>query len=202
MYDYIIGILKESNPSYAIVEANGIGYFVNISLHTFTQLSEKDSNITENGNAVKLFIHQLVREDSLDLYGFYSKEEREIFLNLISVSGIGANTARMILSSMSPLETKEAILNGNVNALKNIKGIGAKSAQRIIVDLKDKIGKPSKDQIDIIAGQDNTIKEEALSALVTLGFTRKSVEKSLDKILSQQPGLSIEELVKTALKQL
>ncbi len=202
MYEYIKGALIESNPSYAIIEANGVGYFINISLHTYTQITEKEQERIKAGDVLTLFIHQLVREDSLDLYGFYSKEERGIFLNLISVSGVGANTARMILSSLSPVEIQEAIMEGKVNVLKNIKGIGAKSAQRIIVDLKDKIGKPSNKQIDILSGQDNTVREEALSALLTLGFSKRGVEKELDKILSQHPGLSIEELVKTALKQL
>ncbi len=202
MYEYIKGALVESNPSYAIIEANGIGYFINISLHTYTKITADKQENKVADNTITLYIHQLVREDLLAFYGFYSKEERGIFLNLISVSGVGANTARMILSSLSPVEIQEAILEGKVNVLKNIKGIGAKSAQRIIVDLKDKIGKPSGKNIDILAGGDNTIREEALSALLTLGFTKKGVEKELDKILSQHQNLSIEELVKMALKQL
>jgi Holliday junction DNA helicase RuvA len=141
----------------------------------------------------------VVREDAQLLFGFYNKSEREIFRQLISVSGIGANTARMMLSSMSPAEIKEAIVTANVKLLNNIKGIGAKTAQRIIIDLKDKVGK-SEISDDFLLSQRNTNREEALSALVMLGFTKNTVDKVLDKVLKENPKAEVEELVKQALK--
>jgi Holliday junction DNA helicase RuvA len=141
----------------------------------------------------------VVREDAQILYGFAGREEREIFRMLISVSGVGANTARLIISSLSPDEISHAILSGNVSVLQGIKGIGAKSAQRIIVDLKDKVGKGAGID-ELFLSQDNTSREEALSALVALGFPKKTVEKILTRILSEQPDLSSEEVVKAALK--
>jgi Holliday junction DNA helicase RuvA len=141
----------------------------------------------------------VVREDAQILYGFGGREEREIFRMLISVSGVGANTARLILSSLSPDEISQAILAGNVSVLQGIKGIGAKSAQRIIIDLKDKVGKGAGID-ELFFSQDNTSRQEALSALVALGFQKKTVEKILTRILSEQPELSVEEVVKAALK--
>lgn len=191
MIEYIQGKLIESTPTFVIVENNGIGYFINISITTYTDIN--------NMQDCKLFIHEVIREDSHSLFGFAQKNEREIFRYLISVSGIGANTARVMLSSLSPAEIQQAISTGNVNLLKSIKGIGAKSAERIIVDLKDKLGKDLSIE-EILVSKDNTIKEESLSALVTLGFSKTSVEKAIDKILLSNTNLSVEELVKEALK--
>ncbi|MCK4663707.1 MAG: Holliday junction branch migration protein RuvA [Bacteroidales bacterium] len=193
MYEYIKGKLVELTPTYAILETNGIGYFINISINSYSQLSNQENCI--------LYIHQVIREDTNTLFGFFNKNEREIFRYLISVSGIGANTARMMLSSLSPVEIQQAIISSNVTLLKSVKGIGAKSAQRIIIDLKDKLGKVS-DSDDIFVSQDNTIKEETLSALMMLGFTKKSIEKVLDKLLISNKDLSVEELIKLSLKQL
>jgi Holliday junction DNA helicase RuvA len=194
MYEYINGKIAGLTPANAIIEAGSIGYFLHISLNTYSAINGQQS--------VKLFLHQVVREDAHLLYGFSEAGERELFRLLISVSGIGSSTALMMLSSLTPDEIKKAILEENVNLLKSIKGIGAKTAQRVIIDLKDKIGKqPATDQI-LITGQDNTIRDEALSALVMLGFARKSVEKELDKIFKSNPGITVEQTIKMALKSL
>jgi len=194
MYEYINGKIAGLTPANAIIEAGSIGYFLHISLNTYSSINGQQS--------VKLFLHQVVREDAHLLYGFAETGERELFRLLISVSGIGSSTALMMLSSLTPDEIKKAILEENVNLLKSIKGIGAKTAQRVIIDLKDKIGKqPASDQI-LMTGQDNTIRDEALSALVMLGFARKSVEKELDKILKSNPGITVEQTIKMALKSL
>ncbi|MDP3431738.1 MAG: Holliday junction branch migration protein RuvA, partial [Bacteroidota bacterium] len=149
----------------------------------------------------KLYIHQVIREDAHLLYGFYAETERELFRMLISVSGIGSNTAIMMFSSLSPDEIRSAILTENVNLLKSIKGIGIKTAQRVIIDLKDKVGKsPASEQI--VASADNTLRNEALSALIMLGFAKKPVEKELDKILIANPKQSVESVIKQALKSL
>ena len=193
MYEYISGKLIELNPAYAIIENNGIAFYVSISLQTYSHLHE--------GESCKLLIHQVIREDAHLLFGFYNKHEREIFRNLISVSGIGASTARMVLSSLSPEEIQQAIITANVNVLKSVKGIGLKSAQRIIIDLKDKIGKV--DELShLFVEENNTIRNEALSALVTLGFPKNAAEKSIDKLLKENSELNIETLVKLALKSL
>ena len=193
MFEYIQGRLVELTPAYAVIEAGNIGYFIHISLYTYTKLTKS----TET----KLFIHQVIRDDAHLFFGFADKHEREMFLMLISVTGIGANTARMILSSLSPTEIEQAIFEGNVALLKSIKGIGTKSAQRVIVDLKDKIGKTS--EIDeIFATESNTLREESLSALVMLGFSKASVQKVLDQILQQENEITVEELIKKALKKL
>ncbi len=193
MYEYIQGKVTELNPASVVIDNQGIGYLVQISLNTYSALSGKEQAI--------VFIHQVIREDAHILFGFYNKTEREVFRLLLSVSGIGANTARMILSSMSPMEIKEAILSGNVTQLNAIKGIGLKTAQRIIVDLKDKIGK-TDGGFDFLLPQNNTIREEALSALVMLGFPKNVVEKVLDKLLKENPTASVESLVKQALKSI
>jgi len=193
MFEYINGNIVSLKPSHIILEANSVGYFVNVSLNTYTQLSGKESG--------KIYIHEVIREDAHLLYGFATESERELFRMLISVNGIGSNTAVMMFSSLSPDEISNAILNENVNLLKSIKGIGVKTAQRVIIDLKDKVGKsPIGEQI--VASTDNTIRIEALSALVMLGFAKKSVEKELDKILTAQPNLSVENVIKLALKSL
>jgi Holliday junction DNA helicase RuvA len=191
MYEYIEGEFVEKSPAHLIVEANHLAYYLHISLFTYSQVSHQKSG--------RLYLHFTVREDAQLLYGFSSREEREIFRALISVSGVGANTARLILSSLSPDEVSRAILAGNVSVLQGIKGIGAKTAQRIIVDLKDRVGK-SAGIDELFISQDNTSRQEALSALVALGFPKKTVEKILTRILSEQPELSVEEVVKAALK--
>lgn len=193
MYEYISGKITELTPAYAVVENNGIGYLVHISLTTYTHL-----NGTEKA---MLYLHHVVREDAQLFFGFFSRQERELFRLLISVSGVGPNTARMMLSSTSPDEIQKAISSANILVLKGIKGIGQKTAERIIVDLRDKINKASA-QDEILTGGHNTIREEALSALLMLGFSRNASEKVLDKLLAEKAGLLAEELVKHALKLL
>ena len=191
MYEYISGRIAEASPAHVIIDVSGIGYLLNISLNTFTRLEGK----TE----AQLFVHENIREDAFQLYGFADPAERELFRYLISVSGIGANTARMMLSSLTPDELRGAILTGNVNQIKGVKGIGAKTAQRVIVDLKDKLSKEPIDQ-KIFAEQDNTIRDEALSALVMLGFAKNSAQKAIDKILKENSSAKVEEVIKQALK--
>ncbi|HKL38556.1 MAG TPA: Holliday junction branch migration protein RuvA, partial [Bacteroidales bacterium] len=193
MLEFIKGEIIETTPAYVVLRNNGLGYFINISLNTYSGISEKTECL--------LYVHEIVREDAYMLYGFADKKERELFRSLISVSGVGSNTARMMLSSLSPEELKAAIVQERVNVLKGIKGIGAKSAQRIIVDLKDKLEKEHTGE-EIISTPDNTSKEEALSALVTLGFPKKNVEKVLENLTGQEPDLNVEALVKQALKKL
>jgi Holliday junction DNA helicase RuvA len=193
MINHLRGKLVEKNPTYAIVECNGVGYFLNISLHTFSLLKD-DENIY-------LYTHLLVKEDSHTLFGFAERSEREIFRLLISVSGVGSSIARTMLSSLSPTEVRDAIANGDVASIQAIKGIGAKTAQRVILDLKDKILKVY-DMGEVSPQSNNTSKEEALSALEVLGFTRRQSEKVVDKVLSQDPSLSVENTIKLALKNL
>ena len=193
MFEYIKGAVATLKPSHIILEANSVGYFIHISLNTYTQLHGSET--------AKLYIHQVIREDAHLLYGFFAETERELFRMLISVSGIGSNTAIMMFSSLSPDEIRSAILTENVNLLKSIKGIGIKTAQRVIIDLKDKVGKsPGSEQI--VASADNTLRNEALSALIMLGFAKKPVEKELDKILTANPKQSVESVIKQALKSL
>ena len=193
MYEFITGDMVEKTPTFVILETGNVGYYVHISLFTYTLLPEQGS--------CQLFIHQIIREDAHILFGFINKEEREIFRQLISVSGVGANTARLILSSLSPTEIQQAINEGDVVLMQSIKGIGAKSAQRIIIDLKGKITTASEmDQIFL--QKSNTLKDEALSALVNLGFAKSSVDKVLDKILGGSENRTVEELIKEALKKL
>jgi Holliday junction DNA helicase RuvA len=193
MLDFIKGDIAELTPTFVVLELNGLGYHIHISLNSFTQLQGK--------NSCRLFVHLVIREDAHILFGFTSADERELFRQLISVSGIGASTARMILSSLSPNEVRSAIASGNTELLKSIKGIGVKSAQRIIIDLKDKIGM-SADISQIFKNVDNTLKKEALSALEMLGFSRKQSEKVIDKLLAGNISVSVEELIKQALKLL
>ncbi|MBN2522758.1 MAG: Holliday junction branch migration protein RuvA [Bacteroidales bacterium] len=193
MLDFIRGLVIELTPTTLVLETNGLGYDLNISIQSFTKL--------QNQTACQIFVHEVIREDAHHLFGFVTRDEREVFRLLISVSGVGANTARMILSSMSTDEVRSAIATGNVESLKSIKGIGAKSAQRIIVDLKDKIDK-SSDISQLFKQPDNTIKKEALSALEILGFSRKNGEKVVDKLLADESSLPVEEVIKQALKLL
>jgi holliday junction DNA helicase RuvA len=194
MFEYISGTLTEKNPAYLIVDNQGVGYYVNISLHTFSLLKDKKE--------AKILIHFVVREDAQILFGFADEAERIIFRQLISVSGVGANTARMILSSLSPQEVANAIANGEVNVLQKIKGIGAKSAQRIIVDLKDKILKtniPSEN----LSIEYNRNKDDALIALVTLGFSKIQAEKTLKRVFAEiDENAAVEDVIKQALKLL
>ncbi|PID94359.1 MAG: Holliday junction branch migration protein RuvA [Bacteroidetes bacterium] len=192
MYEYIEGKLEVINPDHAVIATGGIGYFVNISLNTYSVLKGLAHG--------KLFIHHIVREDAEMLYGFDSEEERLIFRALISVSGIGANTARLILSSMSPQEFVMAISTEDVNALKKIKGIGAKSAQRMIVELKDKVSKLTLNHGNI-ALTHNTNQIESLSALAALGFSKTVAEKAVQRVLKTMGNdATVERIVKEALK--
>lgn len=196
MIDYIKGEITELTPAYVVLETAGIGYFVHITLPTFSFLGEQTS--------AKLFVYEAIREDAYVLYGFRLQRERQLFLLLISVSGIGANTARMIMSSYSAQEIQEMIASGNVSALNAIKGIGSKTAQRIIVDLKDKIVKGiGGSEISGFALNPNQAqKEEAVSALVMLGFAATISQKTVDKIVQEQPTLKVEQLIKLALKMM
>ena len=193
MFEYIKGKIASLTPTNAVLDNGNIGYLINISLNTYSQLN----GLTD----AKLFIHQIVREDAHLLFGFSTIDEREIFQLLISVSGIGANTARMILSALTPVEVKSAITTGNVPVLKSIKGIGAKTAQRVIIDLRDKVGKTSETS-EIFDVSSNRIKEESLSALATLGFSKSSVTKIVDEIISKSPKISVEDLLREALNRL
>ena len=193
MIDYITGRIAELSPAFVIIDNGGIGYFASISLSTYSRLEGKSD--------CRLLVHEVIREDSHQLYGFSDKEERDMFRLLITVSGVGAGTARMMLSSLSHNELEKAILGSDVNSLKGIKGIGIKTAQRIIVDLKDKVGKQTGTG-EIFAFTDNTRREEALSALVMLGFARSSVSKVIDNILRENKKLQVEEIVRKALKLL
>ncbi|HSY75325.1 MAG TPA: Holliday junction branch migration protein RuvA [Bacteroidia bacterium] len=193
MYAYFEGTLKEKNPAYAIIDCNGVGYILNISLNTF-------GKIPESGKC-KLFAHLSVREDAHVLFGFAEESERMMFRDLISVSGVGEVTARMMLSSMSPPEIQQAIVNGDVSRLKSIKGIGEKSAQRIIVDLRNKMGKESFGIAPGIIGPYNKLKQEALNALEVLGYARNIAERAIDKTIRDEGDtLSLEDLVKRVLK--
>ena len=193
MITHLKGKLVEKNPTYVVVECNGVGYFLNISLHTFSKLPDEEN--------IQIYTQLLVKEDSHTLYGFMERSEREVFRLLISVSGVGSSTARTMLSSLSPTEIRDAIANGNVPSIQAIKGIGAKTAQRVILDLKDKILKVY-DMGEVSLQSNNTSKEEALSALEVLGFVRRQSEKVVDKVLSQDPSLSVENIIKLALKNL
>lgn len=193
MITHLEGKLVEKNPTDVVIDCNGVGYFINISLHTFSQIPDREN--------LKLYTYLQVREDSHSLYGFSSKAEREIFKLLISVSGIGANTARTMLSSLTPEQVKEGIASGDVALIQSVKGIGAKTAQRVIIDLKDKVLKVyGIDELSLIPN--NTHKEEALSALDVLGFNKKQSEKVVDRILKTQPDALVEQIIKEALKNL
>lgn len=193
MITHLQGKLVEKNPTYVVIECSGVGYFVNISLHTSSKIKEEEG--------IRLYTHLQVKEDSQTLYGFVEKSEREIFRLLISVSGIGTSIARTMLSSLTPLQIRDAIALGDVPTIQSIKGIGAKTAQRVILDLKDKILK-IYDIDELSSSPSNTNKDEALSALEVLGFVRKQAEKVVVKVLAQDPALSVEEIIKLALKNL
>jgi holliday junction DNA helicase RuvA len=193
MITHIQGKLVEKNPTDVVIDCNGVGYFINISLHTYSQIPDIEH--------LKLYTVLLVREDAHTLYGFSTVAEREIFKLLISVSGVGASTARTMLSSLTPKQIKEGIAHGDVVLIQSIKGIGAKTAQRVILDLKDKILK-IYDIDELLVSKNNTSKDEALSALEVLGFIRKQSERVVEKILSTQPDANVETIIKEALKNL
>jgi holliday junction DNA helicase RuvA len=190
MIEYLDGKLVEKTPTYLVIDIGGIGYNVNVSLNTFSAISALEK--------ARVYTHQVIREDAQLLYGFASLDERTVFRNLLSVNGVGPNTARMILSSLTHSEVLLAISQGNVGAFKKIKGIGEKTAQRILVDLSGKMGKSSESSGLSL----NPIRQEAVSALLTLGFEKNTVEKTIDKILSESNNLTVEQLLKSALKNM
>ncbi len=194
MFAYIDGKLAHKDPTFVIIETGGIGYHIAISLRSYSAIGSSER--------CKLFTHFLVREDVHALYGFYTYTEKKLFLQLISVSGVGANTAMVILSSMDDIELREAILRGDAKTIEKIKGIGAKTAQRIILELKDKIAKDglNPENLTIVTTSQNKIREEALSALITLGVGKPVAEKILDKVMKTNPDITLEELIKIALK--
>ncbi|MBP5505358.1 MAG: Holliday junction branch migration protein RuvA [Bacteroidales bacterium] len=194
MYEYIHGTLTELNPAEAIIEAGGIGYKILISLGTFSEIEHAA------GKPVKLYLHHILREDDEALYGFAGKEERALFCLLISVSGVGPGTARMMLSGMSSDELQNAIIGQDVRKIKSIKGIGAKTAERIILELKDKIVKGEGRPAAAIGGYDSAVRDEAFNALILLGFSKPNVEKALEMVLKDNPGISLENLIKNSLK--
>ena len=194
MIEYIKGRIDEITPTYAVIETQGgVGYMLNITLNAYTQLQGQP--------AARLYVHEAIREDAYVLYGFIDRRERELFLNLISVSGVGPSTARVILSSLTPADLENAIISGNLRVLKAVKGIGAKTAERIIVDLKDKI-KPGSDTLSIHTPAENEVFDEALAALVMLGFTKAQSEKALTKLFKENPGVAVEQAIKQALKMM
>lgn len=193
MITHIQGRLVEKNLTDVVIDCNGVGYHINISLHTYSQIPD-----TEN---LKLYTYLQVKEDSHSLFGFSSKAEREIFKLLISVSGVGASTARTMLSSLTPKQVREGIAHGDAALMQSVKGIGAKTAARIILDLKDKVLK-IYDIDDVSTIKNNTHKDEALSALEVLGFARKQAERVVDKIVTNQPDANVEVIIKAALKNL
>jgi len=195
MITYIKGEITYKTPTFIIVETGGLGYHVNISLHTYAQIEKMER--------IKILTHLQIKEDSHTLYGFAEADERTLFVQLLSVSGIGPSTAQVMLSSMNPDELKGAIISEDLVAFKRVKGVGPKTAKRIILDLKDKVMKESGGAPLTLSPQDNTIRDEALSALVTLGYNRIQVQKVLNIIIKTQPGVdSVETLIKMALKQM
>ena len=193
MITHIRGRLVEKSPTAVVIDCNGVGYFIHISLHTFSQLKDDES--------IKLLTHLQIKEDAHQLYGFATSMEREIFRLLISVSGIGTNTARTMLSSLTPKQIREGIAAEDVALIQSVKGIGLKTAQRVIIDLKDKILK-IYDIDETLLISDNTNKDEALSALEVLGFAKKNSERVVVKIISNNPDASVELIIKEALKNL
>ncbi|MBN1926734.1 MAG: Holliday junction branch migration protein RuvA [Prolixibacteraceae bacterium] len=191
MIEYLNGRLVELNPAHVVLDLNGTGYYVHVSLNTYSALSGKQN--------ARLYIHEVIREDAHSLYGFSDFDERELFRLLISVSGVGANTGILLLSSLNVNELRGAIVSDDVNRLKSVKGIGLKTAQRIIVELKDKLAKEPVGS-DIFITANNTTRAEALSALVTLGFVKKNAEKVIDSVIRDNPEKSVEQIIKDALK--
>ena len=209
MIEYIKGQLTDVNPTYVVIEAAGVGYAINIALPTYSALVGKE------GQESRLYITEIIREDAYELFGFFTKGERELFVMLMTVSGIGANTARMIMSAYSAAEIRQIIATGNARALAQVKGLGPKTAQRIIVDLKDKVlkidlGNEAKGErleaMELLGEEasivDSAVKQEAISALVMLGFATAASSKVVDKILKAAPESSVEQVIKQALKML
>ena len=195
MLDYIKGTIEEATPTYVVLDNRGMGYMLNISLTTYEILQRAGRG------EVKVYVYEAIREDAHVLYGFAEKRERELFELLISVSGVGTNTARMILSSLPPQELETTIATGNAASLKSVKGVGAKTAQRIIVDLKDKINVVGTSLIDKVP-MSNEVYEEAMAALTMLGFTKQATQKVLNSLFKENPAMKVEEAIKKALKQL
>lgn len=193
MITHLKGKLVEKSPTNVVIEVNGIGYWVNISLTTFSQIPDNEN--------IKLFTHLQIKEDSHSLYGFYSKKERDIFRLLISVSGVGTSTARTMLSSLNPQQVVEAISSNNVSIVQSVKGIGSKTAQRLIIELRDKILK-IYDHDETYVNSNNTTREEALSALEVLGINKKSSERLVDNIIKENQDISVEEIIKETLKNI
>lgn len=193
MIHFLNGKIAEINPTYVVIESSGVGYFVSISLHTYGKIQSLDN--------VKLLTHHIFREDGQFLFGFFTEEERVVFRLLLGVSGVGANTARMLLSSMTPGEVVESITSGNATNLQKVKGIGLKTAERIIVDLRGKIDRGSYVS-ENFSPRHNTIKQETLSALVQLGFSRQAAEKAVDRAIQSGEVTSVEDVIRLALKYL
>lgn len=194
MYDYIKGNVAELTPTYVVLDNHGVGYMINISLNSFNALQHQE-------DVVKVYVYEAIREDAHLLYGFTERRERELFLLLISVSGVGANTARMILSSLTPSDLEQTIASENVGILKSVKGIGAKTAERIIVDLKDKIKLSTDTLLDKIQVTSEVF-DEAMLALVMLGFTKQMSQKALKKLFTAEPTITVEQAIKKALKMM
>jgi len=193
MITHIKGRLSEKSPTNVVIETNGIGYWVNISLTTFSQIPDQES--------IKLYTHLQIKEDSHSLYGFYTFKEREIFRLLISVSGVGTSTARTMLSSLNPEQIIDAISSNNVSIVQSVKGIGSKTAQRLIIELRDKVLK-IYDIDEAFVNSNNTVREEALSALEVLGINKKSAERLVDKIIKDNLDITVEEIIKETLKNI
>ena len=193
MITHLKGKLVEKSPTNVVIEVNGTGYWVNISLTTFSQIPDNEN--------IKLYTHLQIKEDSHSLYGFYSKKEREIFRLLISVSGVGTSTARTMLSSLDPQQVVEAISSNNVSIVQSVKGIGSKTAQRLIIELRDKILK-IYDLDETYVNSNNTTREEALSALEVLGINKKSSERLVDNIIKENQDISVEEIIKETFKNI
>ena len=193
MITQLKGRMIEKSPTEVVIDCKGVGYLVNISLNTFSKLTDSES--------ISLFTHLQVKEDSHTLFGFFEKTERNLFRKLISVSGIGASTARTMLSSLSPKEIQSAIISGDVSTIQSVKGIGLKTAQRVIIDLKDKVGLISEND-QFIGNISNTNQDEALSALEVLGYNRKQTSKVIEMLINNSPEITVEELIKGALNKL
>ena len=193
MITHIKGRLSEKSPTNVVIETNGIGYWVNISLTTFSQIPDQES--------IKLYTHLQIKEDSHSLYGFYTLKEREIFSLLISVSGVGTSTARTMLSSLNPEQVIDAISSNNVSIVQSVKGIGSKTAQRLIIELRDKVLK-IYDIDEAFVNSNNTVREEALSALEVLGINKKSAERLVDKTIKDNLDITVEEIIKETLKNI
>ena len=199
MFEYIRGKVAEISPTYVVIDVHGVGYLLNISLSTYDAIQ---GNAGDGRDDVLVYVYEAIREDAFTLYGFATRRERDLFLLLIGVSGVGPNTARMILSSAPVEQLEMGIATGNAGVLKQVKGVGAKTAQRIIVDLRDKIKAGDVTLIDNTDVATGAVYDEALAALVMLGFQRATANKVLTKLLKQQPGITVEQAIKMSLKMM